>query len=108
MNELIPVAYLRLSQLLLSMVETAKRRDKQHLLELIRAFEEDYDAFVDLVAEDINLADEDIQGIISPEQEADLLTQAASAQAGFRLPIVLAETSIAPSAPIQSAPPPLE
>lgn len=92
MNEMIPLAHLRLSQLQISMIEAAESRDKQQFLELLRSYEEDYDSFVDLLSQEIGLSDEDIKSLMSPVQESELLTQAAASQAGFRLPTVLAET----------------
>ena len=89
MNELIPMAHLRLTQLLMSMLDASKQKDKAQLLRLLRMFEDDYDGFVDLLASQAGLTDEDISSLVPSEDEATLLTQAAVLQHGYRLPVVV-------------------
>ena len=103
MNELIPVAHLRLTQLLISMLDAAKQKNKEYLVQLINMFEEDYDGLVDLLASEAGLSDDDIKNLIATPQDAEALTQAAMTKHGYRLPVVTAKAEpVLPSVPPQS------
>ena len=102
MNQLLPTAHLRLTQLLMSMLDASRLKDKAQLLRLLRMFEEDYDGFVDILANEAGLTDEDIKSLVLGEEETKLLTQAAMSNHGFRLPVVSGEQKSSASNRTQS------
>jgi hypothetical protein len=105
MSDIIATAYLRLSQLLLAMMDASQEKKKEEFLMLMQSFEDDYSTFIDLLADKTGLSDEDIEKIIPPQAEGEVLSQVASSQSGYRLPVIFSQILSKDQPPVSEASP---
>lgn len=78
-NKTLSAGFMRISELMLSMINACDEGDKTALIKLSRTFAEDTEDFVGLVLTEASVTDEEVEDATKDDTE-DLLRDAASAQ----------------------------
>jgi hypothetical protein len=72
--------YLRISQLMVAMIDAAEEGDKEKLIQLCANFREDADDFIGVLLMTAKVSDEDLEKLMpNPDQDEELLKKASEA-----------------------------